>query len=68
MTPFGDINRRVFFRFSAASLAASSLGALGFGAPSEAQAAAMREFKLSRAKETRNTCTSVRDRNVAARN
>jgi formate dehydrogenase major subunit len=52
-----DINRRVFFRFSAASLAASSLGALGFGAAGEAQAAAVREFKLSRAKETRNTCT-----------
>jgi formate dehydrogenase major subunit len=52
-----DIDRRVFFRFSAASLAASSLGALGFGAAGEAQAAAVREFKLSRAKETRNTCT-----------
>jgi formate dehydrogenase major subunit len=52
-----DINRRAFFRFSAASLAASSLGALGFGAAGEALAAAVREFKLSRAKETRNTCT-----------
>jgi formate dehydrogenase major subunit len=52
-----DINRRVFFRFSAASLAASSLGVLGFGPAGEAQAAAVREFKLSRAKETRNTCT-----------
>jgi formate dehydrogenase major subunit len=52
-----DINRRVFIRFSGASLATSSLGALGFGAASEAQAAAVREFKLSRAKETRNTCT-----------
>lgn len=52
-----DINRRIFFRFSAASLAASSLGVLGFGPAGEAQAAAVREFKLSRAKETRNTCT-----------
>jgi formate dehydrogenase major subunit len=52
-----DIDRRTFVRLSGASLAASSLGALGFGGAGEAQAAAVREFKLSRAKETRNTCT-----------
>ncbi len=52
-----DMNRRNFIRFSAEGLAASSIGALGFGAAGEAQAAAVREFKLSRATETRNTCT-----------
>jgi formate dehydrogenase major subunit len=38
-------------------LAASSLGVLGFGASGVAQAAAVRPFKLTRATETRNTCT-----------
>jgi formate dehydrogenase major subunit len=52
-----DVDRRVFIRMSGAGLAASSVGALGFAAAGEAQAAAVREFKLSRAKETRNTCT-----------
>jgi formate dehydrogenase major subunit len=52
-----DMNRRNFIRFSAEGLAASSIGALGFGAAGAAQAAAVREFKLSRATETRNTCT-----------
>jgi formate dehydrogenase major subunit len=52
-----NVSRRVFIRLSSASLAASSIGALGFGAAGEAQAAAVRAFKLSRATETRNTCT-----------
>ena len=52
-----DVDRRVFIRLSGTGLAASSLGALGFAGAGEAQAAAVREFKLSRAKETRNTCT-----------
>ena len=38
-------------------MAASSLGALGFGAASDALAASVRPFKLTAATETRNTCT-----------
>jgi formate dehydrogenase major subunit len=49
-----DMNRRQFFRVSGAGLAASSLVALGFS-PTAALAEA-RNFKLSRATETRNTC------------
>lgn len=50
-----DINRRQFFRATGAGLAASSLVALGFS-PATALAET-RNFKLSRATETRNTCT-----------
>ena len=49
-----DMNRRQFFRVSAAGLAASSLVALGFS-PTLALAET-RNFKLARATETRNTC------------
>lgn len=49
-----DMNRRHFFRVSGAGLAASSLVALGFS-PTAALAEA-RNFRLSRATETRNTC------------
>ena len=49
-----DMNRRQFFRVSGAGLAASSIVALGFS-PTAALAEA-RNFKLSRATETRNTC------------
>jgi formate dehydrogenase major subunit len=49
-----DMNRRQFFRVSAAGLAASSLVALGFS-PTLALAEA-RNFKLAQATETRNTC------------
>ena len=49
-----DMDRRQFFRVSGAGLAASSLVALGFS-PTAALAEA-RNFKLSRATETRNTC------------
>ena len=52
-----DMNRRNFIRFSAEGLATSSVGALGFGAAGEALAASVRPFKLTRATETRNTCT-----------
>jgi formate dehydrogenase major subunit len=52
-----ELSRRGFIKITAASLAASSLGALGFGAASEAFAAAVRPFKLTAARETRNTCT-----------
>jgi formate dehydrogenase major subunit len=52
-----ELGRRGFIRFSGATLAASSVGALGFGPAGEALAAAVRPFKLSRTTETRNTCT-----------
>ncbi|ALT77811.1 sulfate ABC transporter substrate-binding protein [Paucibacter sp. KCTC 42545] len=49
-----DMNRRHFFRVSGAGLLGSSLVALGFS-PTAALAEA-RNFKLSRATETRSTC------------
>jgi formate dehydrogenase major subunit len=52
-----QLSRRGFIKLTGASLAASSLGALGFGYEGEALAAAVRPFKLSAATETRNTCT-----------
>lgn len=49
-----DMNRRQFFQASGAGLMASSLVALGFSpAPALAE---MRNFKLARTTETRNTC------------
>jgi formate dehydrogenase major subunit len=49
-----DMNRRQFFKASGGGLMASSLAALGFSpAPALAE---MRNFKLARTKETRNTC------------
>jgi formate dehydrogenase major subunit len=52
-----ELGRRGFITLSGATLAATSIGALGFGAAGEALAAAVRPFKLARATETRNTCT-----------
>jgi formate dehydrogenase major subunit len=52
-----ELSRRGFVKFSGAALAASSIGALGFGASGEALAASVRPFKLSQTTETRNTCT-----------
>ena len=52
-----ELTRRGFVRVTGAGLAASSLGALGFGAAPQALAAAVRPFKLTHATETRNTCT-----------
>jgi formate dehydrogenase major subunit len=52
-----QISRRGFVKLSAATLAASTIDALGFGALSEALAASVRPFKLAAASETRNTCT-----------
>jgi formate dehydrogenase major subunit len=49
-----DVTRREFFKITSASLAGSSLALLGFS-PSAA-IAEVREFKLARATETRNTC------------
>jgi formate dehydrogenase major subunit len=52
-----EMSRRGFIKLTGASLAASSLGALGFGHVGEAMAAAVRPYKLSATTETRNTCT-----------
>lgn len=50
-----NINRRQFFKISAASLSSSGLAALGM-TPTAAQAE-VRQYKLFRATETRNNCT-----------
>ena len=52
-----NLSRRGFIKLTGAGLAASSLGALGFGFAGEALAASVRPFKLTAATETRNTCT-----------
>jgi len=52
-----QLTRRGFIKLTGAGLAATSLGALGFGFAGAAQAAAVRAFKLTAANETRNTCT-----------
>lgn len=49
-----QVTRRQFFRLSAASLGGSSLAVMGFS-PREALAE-VRQFKLARTTETRNTC------------
>ena len=49
-----DVTRREFLKVTGATLAGSSLALLGFS-PTEALAE-VREFKLLRATETRNTC------------
>ena len=49
-----DLTRRQFLKVSGASLAGSSLALIGFSPT--AALAEVREFKLSRATETRNTC------------
>jgi len=52
-----ELSRRGFIKLSGAALAASSIGALGFGAAGEALAASVRPYKLTATTETRNTCT-----------
>ena len=49
-----DVTRRQFLQITGATLAGSSLALLGFSPT--AALAEVREFKLSRATETRNTC------------
>ena len=49
-----DMNRRQFFRVSGAGLVGSSLAALGYSPT--AALAEIRDFKLARTTETRNTC------------
>jgi formate dehydrogenase major subunit len=52
-----NLSRRGFIKLTGASLAVSSLEALGFGFAGQALAALVRPFKLTAATETRNTCT-----------
>lgn len=52
-----ELSRRGFIKLSAATLAASTIDIMGFASEREAQAAAVRPFKLLAASETRNTCT-----------
>lgn len=51
-----ELGRRQFIKLCAAGVATASAATLGF-APSVAQAAQPRQYKLLRAKETRNNCT-----------
>lgn len=48
-----DVTRRTFFKSSATTIGATTLSALGFSAPALAE---VRQFKLARTSETRNTC------------
>ena len=50
------VTRRQFMKVSAAGLAASSVGALGFIDAGDALAAGTRPFRLEKATETRNAC------------
>ena len=52
-----NLSRRGFVKLTGATLAASTLDAIGFGFAGEALAASVRPFKLTAATETRNTCT-----------
>jgi formate dehydrogenase major subunit len=52
-----ELGRRGFIKITGATLAASTLYAIGFGAAGEALAASVRPFKLTATTETRNTCT-----------
>lgn len=51
-----DLSRRGFLRLAGAGVAATSLGAMGFGEAEAAVAAHVRDFKLATTTETRNTC------------
>jgi formate dehydrogenase major subunit len=50
------VTRRQFMKVSAAGLAASSVGALGFLDAGDVLAAGVRPYKLEKATETRNAC------------
>jgi formate dehydrogenase major subunit len=51
-----QMSRRTLLKGVGAGMAVSSLGALGFGALEPAMASAVRAYKLSQTRETRNTC------------
>ena len=52
-----DLSRRGFLRLAGAGVAATALGAMGFGGAEAAEQAHVRAFKLASTTETRNTCT-----------
>ena len=52
-----DLSRRSFLKLTGAGAAATTLGAMGFGAAEAATAAHVRAFKLATTTETRNICT-----------
>lgn len=52
-----DLSRRSFLALAGTGVAATSLGALGFGEAEAAEAAHVRPFKLATTTETRNICT-----------
>src|ERR1700730_17534688 len=52
-----NLSRRDFIKLTCAGLAASCVGALGFGIAGEVLGASVRAFKLTATTETRNTCT-----------
>jgi formate dehydrogenase major subunit len=52
-----EVSRRGLMQGAAASLAGTTLGALGFGDIETAYAASIRPWKLAGTTETRNTCT-----------
>jgi len=51
-----DLSRRGFLKLTGAGVAATSLGAMGFGDAEAAEVAHVRAFKLTNTTETRNTC------------
>lgn len=51
-----DLSRRGFLKLAGAGVAATSLGAMGFGEAEAAELAHVRDFKLAAMTETRNTC------------
>lgn len=51
-----DLSRRGFLKLAGVGVAATSLGAMGFGGAEAAELAHVREFKLTQTTETRNTC------------
>jgi formate dehydrogenase major subunit len=52
-----ELSRRQFMRGAGASVAGTTLGALGFGEIEIAYASSIRAWKLAGTTETRNTCT-----------
>lgn len=51
-----ELSRRGFLKAAGASVAVTSMGAMGFGAAEAATVAHVRDFKLATTSETRNTC------------
>lgn len=51
-----DLSRRSFLKLAGAGVAATSLGAMGFGEAEAAEVAHVRAFKLATTTETRQTC------------